>query len=327
MSLVKTARDTFHAIFSFCNHFSQCKIGSMELLWGIDMGGTKIEGAVIRQQKNELEVLARKRLPTEQEGGYLHILEQIDRLVKALAKEAGKKPERIGFGTPGTYEPGSFIHKNSNTTCLNGRTLFPDLQKKLGIPIAMANDANCFALAETRWGAVSQRVPEAKVVFGIIMGTGVGGGVVVDGNVLHGHHGIAGEWGHSFLHESGGACYCGRVGCAETLLSGPAQEKYYTGLTGQELSLKEIVGRIPDDPAAQKTLDHLIDFFGRALGAVVNLIDPDVIVIGGGVGNIDLLYTEGPKSVAKHIFNPVFETPILKPALGDSAGVFGAAAL
>ncbi|MBK7409638.1 MAG: ROK family protein [Saprospirales bacterium] len=299
----------------------------MELLWGIDLGGTKIEGAVIRQQADGPEVLARKRLPTEQEGGYAHILDQLYLLVEELTTEAGARPERIGIGTPGTYEPGSYVHKNSNTTCLNGKTFFSDLQKKLGVPIAMANDANCFALAEARWGAVPQHVPDAKVVFGIIMGTGVGGGVVVNGKVLHGRHGIAGEWGHSFLHESGGSCYCGHSGCVEKLLSGPALEIFYNQLTGKKRRLKEIMDGASEDPAAQQMLDHLIDYFGKALGPVVNLIDPDAIVIGGGVGNIDLLYTEGPKSVAKHIFNHEFVTPILKPMLGDSAGVFGAAAL
>jgi len=296
------------------------------LLWGIDLGGTKIEGAVIRQREGGPEVLARKRIPTEQEGGYEHIISQIKKLVDELARESGAKPSRIGFGTPGTYEPDTYIHKNSNTTCLNGKTFFPDLQNALGVPIAMANDANCFALAEARWGA-AQQVPAAKVVFGIIMGTGVGGGVVVDGKVLHGRHGIAGEWGHSFLHESGGPCYCGRSGCVENLISGPALEKFYSGLSGKKLRLPEIVARAAEDPAAQKTLDHLAYFFGRALGPVVNLIDPDAIVIGGGVGHIEALYTEGPKEVAKNIFNHEFVTPILKPALGDSAGVFGAAAL
>ena len=298
----------------------------MDLLWGIDMGGTKIEGAVIRQKHDGIEVLARKRIPTEQEGGYEHILSQMKKLVNELEREAGTRPVRIGFGTPGTYEPGAYVHKNSNTLCLNGRTFFPDLQKTLGIPIAMANDANCFALAEARWGA-AQQVPGAKVVFGIIMGTGVGGGVVVDGKVLHGRHGIAGEWGHSFLHESGGPCYCGRAGCVENLLSGPALEHFYENLSGQKLRLPEIVARAGEDHAARETLDRLVHFFGRALGPVVNLIDPDAIVIGGGVGNIDLLYSEGPKEVAKNIFNHEFVTPILKPVLGDSAGVFGAAAL
>ena len=299
----------------------------MSLLWGIDMGGTKIEGVAARPHATGLEVIARRRIPTEQEGGYKHILSQIRNLVEDLAKEAGFRPERIGIGTPGTYEPDTFVHKNSNTLCLNGNPFLTDLQTTLGIPVAMANDANCFALAEARWGAPGQLEPEAKVVFGIIMGTGVGGGVVVDGKVLHGRHGIAGEWGHSFLHESGGPCYCGRTGCVETILSGPSLERYYERISGQKRPLPEIAARASEDPAAQQTLNRMIDFFGKALGPVVNLIDPDAIVIGGGVGNIGLLYTEGPKSVAKNIFNFEFATPILKPVLGDSAGVFGAAAL
>jgi fructokinase len=299
----------------------------MEIYWGIDLGGTKIEGAVVRQRDGALEPLARLRIPTEQEGGYEHILSQIARLVEHLAKESGARPERIGIGTPGTYEPDTFLHKNSNTTCLNGRAFLPDLERKLGLPVSMANDANCFALAEARWGAVQTAVPGARVVFGIIMGTGVGGGVVINGQVLHGRHGIAGEWGHSFLDDSGGPCYCGRSGCVETVLSGPALERYYASLSGESRRLPDIAARAGGDPAARQTLDRLVHFFGKALGPVVNLIDPDAIVIGGGVGNLDLLYTEGPLAVRDNIFNPVFDTPILKPLLGDSAGVFGAAGL
>lgn len=167
------------------------------------------------------------------------------------------------------------------------------------------------------------------MVFGIIMGTGVGGGLVIDGKIWSGRHGIGGEWGHNFLDESGGPCYCGRTGCVETVISGPATERYYFGLTGQALPLKEIVARdrAGSDGAATRTIGRLCHFFGKAVSVITNLLDPDVIVIGGGVGNVDALYTAGREELGRFIFNNRVEVPLLKPSLGDSAGVFGAAAL
>jgi len=161
------------------------------------------------------------------------------------------------------------------------------------------------------------------------MGTGVGGGVVVEGKVINGLQGIGGEWGHNFLDESGGPCYCGKSGCVENVLSGPNLEKYYESLTGNRKKMKDIYALAANgaDEAAIKTMKRLTHFFGRALSVVVNILDPDVIVIGGGVGNIDLIYTEGVESLRKHVFNNRLDTPVVKPKLGDSAGVFGAAYL
>lgn len=297
----------------------------METLWGIDLGGTKMEGVVV-DSRDMTRVLARRRLPTGKELGYDHILNQIQQLVEILSAETGLRPERLGMGTPGTEDPATQLHKNSNTTSLNGRPFRKDISRRLGIPVEVANDANCFALAETLWGAVHQAAPQARVAFGVIMGTGVGGGLVVDGRVINGRHGIAGEWGHNFLDASGGMCYCGRVGCVETLISGPALERYYHSLTGNARSLPEIL-TLPDDPAANQTIERLLHFFGKAMAPLINILDPDAIVLGGGLGNIDLLYTRGVEEVAKYLFNPVLETPFLKPLLGDSAGVFGAALL
>jgi len=180
-------------------------------IWGIDLGGTKIEGVVL-ENSNDLKVIRRTRIPTEAHKGYAHILKQIHRLTEVLSSEVGVLPEKIGIGTPGALDPITNTHKNSNTTCLNGQTFKQDLEDILGVPIAMANDANCFAIAETKFGAVKEKMPEAKVVFGVIMGTGVGGGLVVNGQVINGRQGIAGEWGHNFLDDSGGDCYCGKVG-------------------------------------------------------------------------------------------------------------------
>jgi predicted NBD/HSP70 family sugar kinase len=219
--------------------------------------------------------------------------------------------------------------KNCNSTQLNGMPLKQDVENILGIPIEIANDANCFALAETKWGIVKEKAPGAKVVFGIILGTGVGGGIVINGTVLNGCHGIAGEWGHNFLDESGGPCYCGRIGCVEKVLAGPSLQNYYYSLTNEKLKLKEIVERYNNgtDKAAIQTMERLVYFFGKAVSVVTNLLDPDVIVVGGGVGNIDLIYSDGTRSLQQFIFNNRVDVKILKPSLGDSAGVFGAAAL
>jgi predicted NBD/HSP70 family sugar kinase len=219
--------------------------------------------------------------------------------------------------------------KNCNTVVMNGKPMKQDLEKLLGIRLEMANDADCFALAEAQLGVVKQDFPGARVVFGVIMGTGVGGGIVIDGRAIIGQHGIAGEWGHNFLNESGGPCYCGKTGCVETVISGPALERYYFKETGNKKNLKDIVALAESkvDPTAQRTMIRLVENFGLALSAIINILDPDVIVIGGGVGNIDLLYDRGIDSVKKFVFNHGLDTPIVKPSLGDSAGVFGAAYL
>jgi len=297
-------------------------------LWGIDVGGTKIEGVVL-EDRDLPNVLKRIRVPTERDYGYEHIIGQIVKVVEVLSVEVGVRPRKIGIGHPGSLEPSSQLIKNSNTTVLNGKPLKEDLEKTLGIPVVLANDANCFAIAETQMGAVRMAIPHAEVVFGVILGTGVGGGVVINGKVRNGKHGIAGEWGHNFLDGSGGKCYCGLTGCNETIFSGLALEKYYESITGKSLKLKELVKLhlAKEDEVATMTVKRLLNFFGIAMSKVINILDPDAIVIGGGVGNIDLLYTEGLKEVEKNIFNHKLETPFLKPKLGDSAGVFGAAFL
>jgi fructokinase len=297
-------------------------------LWGIDLGGTKIEGAII-PSLNHIDPLVRIRLDTESKLGYEHILTQVKRLVDEMKQQSGLAPATIGIGTPGAEEPTTGLMKNCNSTALIGMPLKKDLEALLQMPVIIANDANCFALAETHWGVVKQRYPKSRMTFGIIMGTGVGGGIVIDGKVWNGHHGIGGEWGHNFLDASGGRCYCGKIGCVETVISGPALEKFYLGLTGNPLKLQQIVSAYSagNDPAAIETLERLCYFFGRAVSVITNLLDPDIIVVGGGVGNIDLLYDKGVKSLADFIFNLSVNVPIVKPALGDSAGVFGAAAL
>lgn len=298
-------------------------------LWGIDLGGTKVEGAILKSAVNP-DVLFRDRLPTEGHLGYEHILGQIKRVVDMMVAKMGYKPATIGIATPGTLDPGLGLMKNSNSTSLNGKPLKADLERMMGIEFKMANDANCFALAEANMGIAKEKFPNAQVVFGVIMGTGVGGGVVVEGKVINGLQGIGGEWGHNFLDESGGPCYCGKAGCVEKILAGPALEKFYAERSGQKKNLKEIYDlyNVGNDLHAKETMERMIHFFGLALSVVVNILDPDAIVIGGGVGNIDLIYSEGVKSLQKYVFNSGrLDTPILRPKLGDSAGVFGAAFL
>lgn len=297
-------------------------------LFGLDLGGTKIEGVVLESRQNP-RVLHRMRIPTEADQGYDHIVGQVAKLMDMLSAEANIRPTSLGIGHPGALDPISGVMKNANTTALNGRPFHIDLEQKLGYPVRLANDANCFAVAEALMGAVPDALPKAEVVFGVIMGTGVGGGWVVRGKVLNGRQGIAGEWGHNFLDESGGPCYCGRTGCVETVFSGPALERFYEKNAGQRLKLRDIVARAEagTDPIAEQTMQRLIHFFGKAMAVVINIMDPDAVVIGGGVGNIDRIYTDGVAEVQKYLFNPRIDTVFLKPKLGDSAGVFGAALL
>ncbi len=297
-------------------------------LWGIDLGGTKIEGIVL-EKSEPLRILARHRIPTEAQMGYDHIIDQVENLLGELSRLTGLKPRRLGVGHPGTLDPQTGLVKNANTTALIGKPFDRDLQRRLGIPVRLSNDANCFAVAEARLGAVPEVLPQAEVVFGVILGTGVGGGIVVRGKVLHGRQGIAGEWGHNFLDEAGGPCYCGKVGCVETLLSGPALERFYRQKSGQHRHLPDIAARSSNhmDTVATETIERLIHYFGKAIAVVINILDPDVIVLGGGVGNIERLYTDGVQEAAKHLFNPRIDTLFIKPKLGDSAGVFGAALL
>lgn len=306
----------------------------MNHLWGIDLGGTKIECAVITYERNtlrtnEFEVLHRERIPTESSKGYDHVINQIKTLISSVESTFGYRPKKLGIGTPGAIEPSTGLLKNSNSVCLNGKPFKTDLERELGLEIKMVNDANCFAVAEAKLGVVQELEHPVETVFGVIMGTGVGSGIVVNGQSLIGRHGIAGEWGHNFLDESGGMCYCGRVGCVETIISGPSLERFYESLSGTKRPLKEIVERHrnKEDEQASATLNRLVTMFGKCMGRIINVLDPKVVVIGGGVGNIDEIYTEGVNEVKKYVFNPFMDTAFMKPKLGDSAGVFGAALL
>ena len=302
-------------------------IGTMSpteaLLWGVDLGGTKIEIAVIADGAAPTFVL-RKRIRTESDQGYAAIVDRVGQLVESTQSEIGHKPHVIGFGTPGISDSKTALMKNCNTVCLNTQPLHHDLEKRLGLSVRMANDANCFALAEARFGAACGY----NCVFGVILGTGVGGGIVVDQHSLSGHHGICGEWGHNIIEPEGPSCYCGKRGCVERMISGSGLEAFYKEKSGKAAHLEEIIAAAQQgEELAKLTLQRLIEYFGRALAVVVNILDPDAIVLGGGVSNIESLYTEGVAAATKYIFNDSFSTPVLKAKLGDSAGVLGAALL
>lgn len=284
---------------------------------GIDLGGTKIEGICLDDKQ---QVMQRKRTPTNQQNGYQSILESVASLVSDLTQNVSDYT--VGICTPGAISKKTGLIKNSNTQCLIGMPLKEDLQKMLGKKVAMDNDANCFAMAEATMGAAVGY----GVVFGVILGTGVGGGIVIDGKAHRGRTYIAGEWGHHTLHQNGNRCYCGKLGCVETYISGPALEKRWTELTGKAEPLASIVQNL-DSEKAQKWKLEFLDNFGTGLANVIDILDPDAIVLGGGVSNIDFLYTEGRDAIYGKVFSDLVDTPILKNKLGDSAGVFGAALL
>lgn len=272
------------------------------------------------------ESLFRLRRETGASRGYEYILSQIEGVISDLESASGlTRPPKIGIGTPGAMEPSSGRLKNSNTTCLNDQPILQDLERLTGSQILMANDANCFALAEALIGAAAG----ASVVFGVILGTGVGGGVVVNSRILPGLHGIGGEWGHNPLRGESHPCYCGRSGCIEGVIAGPSLERFYREQGGDAVLLPEISLRAQaGEKLAIQTLERLREKFAESIAAVINILDPDAIVLGGGVGNLPLLYeTRTRESVLAHIFNKELRTRILPPILGDSAGVFGAALL
>lgn len=285
---------------------------------GIDLGGTKIEGILLDDSFNVVE---RTRIPTQQEKGYKSIINSIVSLVEELKIKASGNVT-IGVSAPGAISKKSGLIKNSNTQCLIGMPLKEDLKQALDQEIAIENDANCFALAEATLGAAKNH----NVVFGVIMGTGVGGGIVINGEIHKGRTYIAGEWGHHTLRINGNKCYCGKLGCVETYISGPALEKRWTELTGKTESLPSIIHNL-DAEKGQQWKKEFLENFGIGLANVIDILDPDVIVLGGGISNISFLYDEGRDAVYDKVFSDLVETPILKNQLGDSAGVFGASLL
>ena len=283
---------------------------------GVDLGGTKTEIIVLDENLNVLE---RKRVPTPQ-NNYNEIIHTIETLVSDVSQNISDFS--LGICCPGSISKQTGLIKNSNTRCLIGKSLKKDLEHKLHKTISIENDANCFTLSESQMGAGIG----FGLVFGVILGTGVGGGIVIN-NILHcGRTNIAGEWGHHTLHQNGNSCYCGKSGCVETYISGPSLEKRWNQLTGLTQSMPEII-RTFDYAIGKQWKDEFLDNFGYGLANVIDILDPDAIILGGGLSNIDFLYTEGVESIYSKVFSDVIETPILKNKLGDSSGVFGAALL
>ena len=279
---------------------------------GIDLGGTKIEGILLDEKYN---VIQRKRIQTSQENGYDSIVKSITSLIGELRTKTDRDTS-IGICTPGFTDNNSGLIKNSNTKCLQEMPLKNDIENVLGHEILMENDANCFALAESLLGSAKNQ----DVVFGVIMG------IVINGNIHKGSTNIAGEWGHHTLRPDGNECFCGKQGCVETYISGPALEKRWLELTGKEEQLQSIVQDLSDEKAKQWKKEFL-ENFGIGIANVIDILDPDIIVLGGGVSNISFLYDEGKKMVCDKILGNFTKTPILKNSLGDSAGVFGACLL
>lgn len=288
---------------------------------GIDLGGTKIEGILL---SNDNKIIERKRILTRQEKGYEFIIDRVVQLINNM-KSISEKECQIGICTPGALDMKTGILKNSNTICLIGKPIKEDLEKKLNCSIAIDNDANCFAMAEALLGSGKNY----DIIFGVIMGTGVGGGLVLNREIHHGRLFIAGEWGHQILYPNGRECYCTKKGCVETYLSGPALEKEWKKNSNESLPLEKIIELYDTQPNNHyvKWKNEFLSNFAIALSNVINIIDPDVVVLGGGLSNIDFLYNEGISLIHSNIFSNKKDTPILPNALGDSAGVFGAALL
>jgi predicted NBD/HSP70 family sugar kinase len=293
------------------------------LRFGIDLGGTKIELIALDPAH---AVRLRRRVPTPQ-GDYAATLAAIAGLVDAAERELGERGT-VGIGTPGAISPASGLMKNCNSTCLNGRPLKEDLERLLGREVRLANDANCFALSEAVDGAAAG----AEVVFGVILGTGCGAGVVVRGHVLTGPNAIAGEWGHNPLpwprddERPGPACYCGKAGCIETWVSGPGLARDLHRHAGLDLPADEIARRADaGDAACAAALARYEDRLARGLAHVINILDPDVIVLGGGMSNLARLYDNVPRLWGRHVFSDRVDTRLALPLHGDSSGVRGAA--
>jgi fructokinase len=290
---------------------------------GLDLGGTKIEGIALDPAGTTLD---RPRVATPR-GDYDATVEVLAGLAETLERQAGATAT-VGVGMPGVISPATGLVKNANSTWLNGRSLASDLGRRLGREVHFANDANCFALSEAVDGAAAG----ARVVFGVIVGTGTGGGIVVDRRVLTGPNAVAGEWGHNALpwpqpgEWPGPACYCGRTGCIETFLSGPGLSRDCLESCGRQAEAPEIVARAADgDEQAEQCLRRYEDRMARGLASIINVLDPDVIVLGGGMSNVDRLYANVPALWAPYVFSDVVTTRLVKAAHGDSSGVRGAA--
>ncbi|MDC3237383.1 ROK family protein [bacterium] len=291
---------------------------------GIDLGGTKIETILFNPSGEELH---RARVPTPRiEDEAANYAAMLDAVRKLILDTAGLIPRAsqytIGIGIPGTINRETHLVQNANTTCLKDRPFKTDLEKLLNGDISMENDANCFTLAESIAGAARGY----GMVFGIIMGTGCGGGICINGNIHKGNQNIAGEMGHFSIDPKGPRCWCGNRGCIETKLSGTGVENAFHERFNERRNMTDIVkGYRSNDAGCVKVFDQFLDDFGRCIGGLISILDPDAIVLGGGLSKIEELYSQGVEKVKRYAFHEHARTPILKNSLGDSAGVYGAA--
>lgn len=297
----------------------------MQTVMGIDLGGTKIEIALVDAMHG---VVYKDRVPTPQHS-YNAILDAISALVdKTVSQQKIERPASIGIGIPGCLDPATQLVRGSNTVVMNGKPLQVDLQQRLGLQIHLQNDANCLAVSE----AVDGAAKGCSVVFAVIIGTGCGGGIAIDGKAWTGKNAIAGEWGHNPLPWPSAdeiqvtPCWCGQVGCQETWISGTAFALDHARQTGERIKGEQIIAKMrAGDLAAQESFGRYVNRLARALASVMNVLDPDAIVLGGGMSNVDEIYQALPSEIIRYTFTKPIATPVLKAMHGDSSGVRGAA--
>ena len=297
----------------------------MQTMMGIDLGGTKIEIALVDAMHG---VVYKDRVPTPQHS-YNAILDAISALVdKTVSQQKIERPSSIGIGIPGCLDPATQLVRGSNTVVMNGKPLQVDLQQRLGLQIHLQNDANCLAVSE----AVDGAAKGCSVVFAVIIGTGCGGGIAIDGKAWTGKNAIAGEWGHNPLPWPSAdeiqvaPCWCGQVGCQETWISGTAFALDHASRTGERIKAEQIIAKMrAGDLAAQESFGRYVNRLARALASVMNVLDPDAIVLGGGMSNVDEIYQALPSEIIRYTFTKPIATPVLKAMHGDSSGVRGAA--
>lgn len=297
----------------------------MQTMMGIDLGGTKIEIALVDAVQG---VIYKDRVPTPQ-NSYSAILDAISALVeKTVSQQKIERPSSIGLGIPGCLDPATQLVRGSNTVVMNGKPLQADLQQRLGLQIHLQNDANCLAVSE----AVDGAAKGCSVVFAVIIGTGCGGGIAIDGKAWTGKNAIAGEWGHNPLPWPSAAeiqiapCWCGQVGCQETWISGTAFALDHARHTGEKIKAEHIIEKMRSgDLDSQQSFARYVNRLARALASVMNVLDPDAIVLGGGMSNVDEIYQALPSEIIRHTFTKPIATPVLKAMHGDSSGVRGAA--
>ena len=297
----------------------------MQTMMGIDLGGTKIEIALVDAMDG---VVYKDRVPTPQHS-YNAILDAISALVdKTVSQQKIERPSSIGIGIPGCLDPATQLVRGSNTVVMNGKPLQVDLQQRLGLQIHLQNDANCLAVSE----AVDGAAKGCSVVFAVIIGTGCGGGIAIDGKAWTGKNAIAGEWGHNPLPWPSAdeiqvaPCWCGQVGCQETWISGTAFALDHESRTGERIKAEQIIAKMrAGDLAAQESFGRYVNRLARALASVMNVLDPDAIVLGGGMSNVDEIYQALPSEIIRYTFTKPIATPVLKAMHGDSSGVRGAA--